>query len=257
MKKSLTFYLLIIFCLIGIFFADLSLVNAEIENEEKSNIALLRMDLPRDFSGNEQLTLANDFLSALHNTGKFLIIDRKDMDHIIQELKFQASDLVDSDEVVELGSMLGADFFVSLSVKPSRGIYQITAQLISVEKANIEKMIVKRCEDKSDYVSALFNEFAYDLAGLEDNKGRLHIDTDPPKAQVLLFGIPQGKSPLTINIAPGSYLLTIKKSKYKDKRKNIDIEAGQEMSWTAKLIKNKRVRLGDYIGGKSFWNKDR
>ncbi len=257
MKQLFTIYFLAAFCSIIISYPGLSMAQVESSNEDKSNVALLRMELPRDFSTNEQFTLTNDFLSALYNTGKFSIIDRKEMDPIIKELKFQASDFVDPDEVVELGSMLGADLFVTLSIKPSRGNYQITSQLISVEKANIEKMVVKKCDDKFDFISSLFNEIAYDLAGLEEKKGRLHIETDPPKAKVYLCGISQGKSPLTIKIAPGNYLVKIKKSKYKEKRKYIDIEANEETSWKAELIKKKRTRLGDYIGGKSFWSKER
>ena len=75
---------------------------------ERRNVSLLRMELPRGFYSDERVILANDFLSALHRTGHFDIVDREDMSAILEELKFQASDLADEEEVVELGGMESA-----------------------------------------------------------------------------------------------------------------------------------------------------
>ena len=227
-----------------------------LEDKELRNIALLRMDIPRGFQADERSALASDFLQALFGTGEFAIVSRDDMDDIIQELKFQTSDLVDQEEVVELGGMLGVDHFVTCSIRPIKGIFQVTANLISVEKARVERIVVKRCENKYEYLTALFNEIAYDLAGIEDQKGLLMIESDPSEGEVFLFGISQGYTPLTISLAPGTYVVELKKSGFWDLEKDLEVSAKGQNACKVNFRKKKRFKLGDYIGGKGFWNKD-
>ena len=217
------------------------------------NIALLRMELPRGFYSDERVALANELLSALHRTGRFEIVDREDMGAILEELKFQATDLVDEEEVVGLGELVGVDLFVTCRVKALEGIYQITARLISVETGRVEKIALRRCAAKIDFLSAMFNEVAFELAGEEERKGWLVIETDPPEAEVSLFGVPLGLSPFTLRLAPGIYLLSVERQGYVARRKTLYVEGGQGTSWKVKLIKRKRYRLGDYIRGGGFW----
>lgn len=230
---------------------------AETDAEKPVNVALLRMELPRGFSEDERDALAQQFLQALQGTGRFVIVDRQDMEKIIEELKFQASDMVDQREVVELGGLMGVDFFVTCSIRPLRGIYQITARLISVEKANVDRIVVKRCEDRMEFASALFNDVAYDLARREDAKGTVLVETFPSGAEVRLFGVSQGRSPVRLRLAPGMYLLAVDRSGYQERRKTVFVEEGGETSWKPTLIKKSTMRLRDYIGGEGFFGREK
>lgn len=223
---------------------------------ERRNVALLRMELPRGFYSDERVMLANDFLSALHRTGHFDIVDREDMSAILEELKFQASDLADEEEVVELGGMVGVDLFVTCGVKSVEGLYQITARLISVETGRVEKIVSRRCLPKVDFLRAMFNEVAFDLAGEVEKKGWVRIETNPSEADVYLFGVGQGTTPLTLRLAPGLYLLSVERRGYVKRKKTLHVEEGLETSWKVEFIKKKRYRLGDYIGGRGFWNRN-
>lgn len=223
---------------------------------EQRNVALLRMELPRGFYSDERVLLSNDLLSALHRTGRFEIVDRDDMSAILEELRFQASDLADEQEVVELGGLVGVDLFVTCTVKSVAGVYQITARLISVETGKAERIVSKRCQAKIDFLTAMFNEVAFDLAGEEEKKGWVVIETDPPEAEVFLFGVALGSSPLTLRLAPGAYLLSVDRRGYVERRKTLYVESGQEASWKVELVKKKGFRLGDYIGGRGFWTRD-
>jgi hypothetical protein len=220
------------------------------------NVALLRMELPQGFHSDERALLANDLLGALHRTGRFEIVDRDDMNAILEELKFQASDLADEQEVVDLGGLVGVDLFVTCTVKSVQGIYRITARLLSVETGRVEKIVSKSCEAKYDFLTAMFNEIAFDLAGAEEKKGWLRIETDPPEAEVFLFGVLLGSTPLSLRLAPGAYLLSVDRRGYVKRRKTLYVEEGEETSWKVALIKKKRFRLGDYIGGRGFWRRD-
>jgi hypothetical protein len=226
------------------------------EVKEPRNVALLRMDLPRGFYPDEREALADQLLSALHRTGSFEIVAREDLAAVLEELRFQASDLVDGQEVAELGALAGVDLFVTLSVHSVEGFYQITARLISVETGKVERIASRKCTAKVDFLSALFDEIAFELAGEEGKKGWLLIETDPPEAEVFLFGVPLGTTPLTRRMAPGTYLLSVERRGYGEQRKTLYVDEGQETSWKVELVKKNRFRLGDYIRGGGFWDRD-
>jgi len=223
---------------------------------ERRNLALLRMELPSGFYSDEGVILANDFLTALHRTGQFDIVDREDMSAILEEQRFQASDLADEEEVVELGGLVGVDLFVTCTVKSVEGLYQIAARLMNVETGRVEKIVSRRCLAKVDFLTAMFNEIAFDLAGEVDRKGWVLIETNPSEADVYLFGVGQGSTPLTLRLAPGPYLLSVERRGYVKRKKTLHVEEGQETSWKVEFIKKKRSRLGDYVGGRGFWNRN-
>jgi hypothetical protein len=223
---------------------------------ERRNVALLRMELPRGFYSDDRVALANGFLSALHGTGHFDIVDREAMSAILEEQKFQASDLVDPEEVVALGGLVGVDLFVTCAVKSVEGIYQIAARLISVEKGRVEKIVSRKCQAKVDFLKAMLNEVAFDLAGEVERKGWVLIETNPSESDVYLFGVGQGSTPLTLRLAPGPYLLSVERRGYVKRSKTLYVEEGQETPWKVELIEKKRHRLGDYVGGRGFWNRN-
>ncbi len=256
MKRFAAYCLLAVLALCGVLGAFLPAQGECRDKGKTRNIALLRMEVPKGFHLDERLALASDFLHALHQTGVFVVVSRDNMEQIIQELKFQASDLVDQDEVVELGGLLGVDHFVTCNIRLIKGIYQVTANLINVETARDEKIVVKRCEGKFDYLPALFNEIAYDMAGIEGQKGLLRIESDPVEAEVSIFGISQGYTPISINLAPGTYVVRLEKWGCWDWEKELQVSAEKEVFRKVTLRKKKRRKLGEYIGGKSIWGKD-
>ena len=150
-------------------------------------------------------------LSVLHRTGHFDIVDREDVSAILEEQKFQASDLADEEEVVELGGLVGVNLVVTCTAKALEGIYQITARLL--------------------------------------------IETEPSEADVYLFGVGQGATPIPLRLAAGPYLLSVESRGYAKRRKTFYVDEGQETSWKVEFIKKKRFRIGDYVGGRGVWNR--
>jgi len=177
-----------------------------------------------------------------------------EMEQIVNELKFQTSDMVDEERAVQLGKLLGVDHFVTFSVRSVHGIYQVTAKLISLETGKVVRIVVERCEDtKFEFLTALCNEIAYNLAGIEERKGSVRIESTPAEAEVFLFGISRGFSPIVLPLAPGPYLITVKKSGYKWKRKTLRIAPKQESLWEVQLNRKRERKLRDYINGEGVW----
>lgn len=219
-------------------------------------ILLLRTEFPSGFYPSERASLESDFVSALLATGAVHMVSREEMPEIARELRFQASDLVDEERAAELGRISGASHLLTLSVRAVHGQYHVTARMTSVETGETEKMVVRRCENRFDFLQPLCGEIAYELAGVEDRRGAVRIETDPEGGDVFLFGIEKGKSPLTLNLAPGPYLFTVKKPGYREARKTLRVRSGEETAWEARLVKKEHRKLRDYIGGKSVWDKE-
>ncbi len=89
----------------------------------------------------------------------------------------------------------------------------------------------------------------------EDSHQQLHIDlkpfiasltlvSDPPGTEVFGDGKPLGKTPLTLDLAPGPLALTTRRQGYKDTRDKIELQTGQSLSLKLKLVKGKGLSDG-------------
>jgi len=226
------------------------------EDGQPLRILLLRTEFPPGFHPSEKATLESDFVSALLSTGAVHMVSRDDMPEIAKELKFQASDMVDEERAVELGRITGASHLLTLVFRAAQGQYHVSARLTSVETGETVKVVVRRSLNRFDFLSALCGDIAYEVAGVEQRKGAVRIETEPPGGQVFLFGIEKGKSPLTLTLAPGNYLFEVKKAGYQECRKTLEVRSGEETPWRTQMVKKKQLRLRDYIGGKNSWGSD-
>ncbi|GHV24939.1 hypothetical protein FACS189498_2710 [Spirochaetia bacterium] len=102
--------------------------------EGKTKIALLNFS-----STSEQLSqYVLDELSAnLVNSGKLVIVDRKEIDLIRSETDFQLSGEVSDESAQEIGKMLGAQSIVSGSLANIGDIYRINVKVITVQSAEV------------------------------------------------------------------------------------------------------------------------
>ena len=71
--------------------------------------------------------------TELIKTGKYEVVERALLNKIIEEQRFQLSDLVDPSKAVELGKLLGADLILTGSVVKIGTSYTINARFIDVK----------------------------------------------------------------------------------------------------------------------------
>lgn len=71
--------------------------------------------------------------TELIKTGKYEVVERALLNKIIEEQRFQLSDLVDPSKAVELGNLLGADLLLTGSVVKIGSSYTINARFIDVK----------------------------------------------------------------------------------------------------------------------------
>jgi iron(II)-dependent oxidoreductase len=81
----------------------------------------------------------NDFLDnlfiALMGTGKYRVIDRKNLDLLLQEQKFSQSDLFDPAHMKEFGKLSGVDAFLYGDIREVFGRYTMSLKLLNVTTA--------------------------------------------------------------------------------------------------------------------------
>ena len=77
--------------------------------------------------------------TELIKTGKYEVVERALLNKVLEEQKFQISDLVDPTKAVELGKLLGADLILTGSVVKIGTSYTINARFIDVRTGTAKK----------------------------------------------------------------------------------------------------------------------
>ena len=75
--------------------------------------------------------------TELFNTGRFTIVDRKNMDKILKEQAFQRTGCTTTDCAVEVGRILNINNMVIGSLSRLGNTYKINIQLVDVEKGEV------------------------------------------------------------------------------------------------------------------------
>ncbi|MDR2374978.1 MAG: P13 family porin [Treponema sp.] len=75
--------------------------------------------------------------NVIVNEGSLTVVDRQQLDLIMQEMQFQESGLVSDDSAQEIGRMLGAQYIVSGSIELIAGSYRLRIRALTVENATI------------------------------------------------------------------------------------------------------------------------
>jgi TolB-like protein len=72
------------------------------------------------------------------NDGSLVVVDRKNLEMLDQELQFQLSGEVDDDTILSIGKKLGAQIIISGSMEPLGNLFRLRVRAISVETAVIK-----------------------------------------------------------------------------------------------------------------------
>jgi TolB-like protein len=79
-----------------------------------------------------------ELYTNLVNKSSFIVVDRKELNIVSKELKFQASGEVSDESAQSIGKMLGAEYVISGSIVDLKGFYRMRFVAINVETARRE-----------------------------------------------------------------------------------------------------------------------
>ncbi|GHU08276.1 hypothetical protein FACS1894151_03930 [Spirochaetia bacterium] len=113
----------------------MGIADIEAKLESGTKIVILNFTSPEDSFSNyviEELT------AGFVQNGKLVVVDRKNLDLIQQEMAFQISGEVSDASMQEIGQKLGAQSIISGSIEVVRNYYRIRFRTINVTTAAIE-----------------------------------------------------------------------------------------------------------------------
>ncbi len=143
-----------------------------------------------------------------------------------------------------LNTLYGPGILNIRSNPPSAGVYidgeYVGDTPISVSVLPGEHRVEVTKPGYSDYVkdvniSPLTSETLN--ASLEPVEGVLRVNSEPSGAEVYINGEHSGKTPLSIELSPGRYNVTLKKEGYREYTTRVEVKAGEITSINAKLEK--------------------
>ena len=105
---------------------------------QKKNIAVLQFDA-ENVSTSEAKILTNRLNDELFNFGKFTVIERAQIEPVLEEQGFQQSGCVSSECAVEAGKLLGVDQIVTGSIGKIGSYYTVSARMIDVQTGEVLK----------------------------------------------------------------------------------------------------------------------
>jgi hypothetical protein len=171
-------------------------------------------------------SLTDRFRSFLLATGKFRVMERNQMQLILQEQGFQMSGACNEAScLVEMGQLIAVQKMLTGSLGKVGGIYTVTVKMIDVASGNIDKNISEDCDCPIEGVlTQTLDHLARKVAGLSvavsggvsftKGDAGLFVKTNVPTARVYLDGkLQDGATPLTIeNQIAGKHMVEVKKT---------------------------------------------
>lgn len=217
--------------------------------QENRSILSLPTIAVMDFGGlnvtkEDAASLTDRFRFELMKTRKFEVMERNQMNLILQEQAFQQTGCVDQSCAVEAGKLIAVKKMVAGSISKVGGIYSVNAKLLDVQTGKVEQNVDEDCDCPVEKVlTETMQRIARKLAGLpvaekntqiEIRRGdaSLFIKTTPDGASIFLDGrMADGITPVTIeNLVAGKHTLKVKKG---DMATTLDVD----------LVSNKVKRL--------------
>jgi TolB-like protein len=183
-----------------------------------------------DFGGlnvtkEDAASLTDRFRFELMKTKKFDVMERNEMNLILQEQEFQKSDCVDQGCAVEAGRLIAVKKMVAGSISKVGGIYSVNAKMMDVQTGRVDLNVAEDCDCPVEKVlTETMQRIAHKLSGLEvvEKKNQVEIrrgdasvfvKTTPDGANMFLDGrMIDGITPVTIeNLIAGRHTLKVKK----------------------------------------------
>ncbi len=120
--------------------AIVSCLSAQDQNSSKTNIAILNLDAI-EISAQEAQILTKKLSSELVKQGMYTVLDRGEMEAILQEQGFQQTGCTSSECAVEVGQLLGVQKMIAGSVGKLGTIYYVEVRMIDVTSSKIDKTV--------------------------------------------------------------------------------------------------------------------
>jgi hypothetical protein len=235
------------------------------QEELKNTVAVL------DFEGigiakTEASILTQRFRSELVTTNAFRIIERSQMESILEEVGFQQTGCTSSECMVEVGQILNVHRMIGGTIGKLGEVYTLDLRMIDVASSQILESFSEDHRGKLGDLLPVIKQIAKRFALWKMRKeklktpvpkvGSLEIFSTPKEATVFINGEIVGESPYGINnLEVGEYQIRLEKEKYVDFEKTITVSENQVSRIDAAMIAILELEINtDPVGAILFIN---
>ncbi|MBF0430536.1 MAG: PEGA domain-containing protein [Fibrobacteria bacterium] len=199
--------------------------------------------------------LADRFGAELMLAGKFNVMERNQMQMILQEQEFQQSDCVNQSCAVEIGQLIAVQKIFTGMIAKVGDMFTVNIKMLDVETGRIDKNESMDCDCPIEQVvTTTLRDLARRMAGLEQNENQgqgvfaargdasLYIKTEPEGARIYIDGrFMQGRTPITLeSLPPGECHVQVSKDDLQASGKVV-LENNQVKRLSFKLEKPKTI----------------
>lgn len=200
------------------------------QNIEKPRIAVLPFADTNTQAKNEGYgeAISGMLMTDLINGNIFQVIERSEIDKMMNELAFQISGAVDANTAKQIGAILGVDILVFGTIAKFDELVETDIRL--VDPAHGEAILAEHESCKS---GAGIRDMVMSLAAKIENryltkeKSIIDINSKPAGATVYIDDSNAGVTPLKTGVNPGQHTIKIFKTNYNDWEKVVQVDKGE------------------------------
>ena len=97
----------------------------------------------------EASALTDRLNNEIYKLGKYTLVERNQIEEILQEQGFQQSGCTSAECVVEVGRLLGAEKMVVGSISRVGDVFSVSARIVDMQSGEIEKFVNPHPKDLS------------------------------------------------------------------------------------------------------------
>jgi TolB-like protein len=143
--------------------------NSQTPDATKRNVAVLDFEGSfKDFSREELTAITNRFETEMMKAGVYQVLERRNMDYILQEQGFQQTGACNTSECqVEIGQLLGVELIVNASVSKVGDVISLNMKMVDVGSG---KNIMSHALDIRGDLQTVLRGGCYEMAQIFSGK---------------------------------------------------------------------------------------
>ena len=130
---------------------------------DKMSIAVMDLE-PQGVDVTVAQTLSEIMRTELLNTGRFEVLERAQMDRLIEEMKLQQTGLTDAQDAAELGKVLNVEKLIIGSIGQMGNVFHLNVRLVDVGKAVTEVAERSECPAQEEKLPEAITEVIRQIA---------------------------------------------------------------------------------------------
>ncbi len=167
-------------------------------------------------------------MTELINNNIFQVVERNEIDRMMQEMAFQYSGAVNSQTAKRIGEILGVDILVFGTVAKFSFLIETDIRLVDAESGEALMAENASCKDETE-LRAMVKDLAQRINERfqQQFEETVNIYSDPYGAVITIDGNEKGVTPLTIKMSRGTHSITASMNGYVDWQQQVEIVSGE------------------------------